>query len=330
MNAAGDTLTTQQRAAIAMGSNAGFQNQGAQCVAIGVQSGQYDQGLPKGNSIAIGTLAGQSKQSPSAIAIGDNAAVIGQGDVSIAIGAFAGNGAVQVQQFSNSIVINASGGKQQSLTTGTTHINPIRLWQYDTVLTYDDVTYSQYDPNFNPTNQIDQRYEVVNSVFSMPLYTWYPPQDPINNDPEYRSYSFTAISETFPWISPLIPSGNIICQTNQYEYYLYDCNLPPPLGTLVPLLTGFPLPTCVYNNLVSVVGCQGYVLLAYDPAGGYNYAAQFSGYWNYNNGLDPPQYIQCSWAATLQWLKYDPRAVYTDPNTGTRYRIMPLVANHTV
>jgi len=346
--AAGDLFTSQSYDAIAMGSQAGFQRQqkssiaiGSQAgniqqqnfnIAMGTQAGQYDQGLgpilTEGYSIAIGNQAANATQGSYAVAIGNQAAQTSQGDYAIAIGNRAGvDGLGAIIQFPTSIVINAHPIALQSLTPRSFHLRPTRNYQFDTVLTYDDNNFSTADPAANSF----QRFEVVHSVFSMPLYTWYPPQDPTNNDPEYRSYSFTAISETFPWSTPISPGGNIICQTNQYEYYLYDCNAPPLLGTLIPLLTGTPPPSCVYNNFTSVFGCQGYVLLAYDPTGGYNYAAQFSGYWYYQPSPDmSPSFIQCSWAATLQWLQFDTRSQYTDPSSARSYRIMPLVANHTV
>ena len=88
---------------VAIGSDAGRNNQGTSAVAIGMQAGLNNQGQ---ESIAIGKYAGFASQGTGSIAIGSNAAAQSLGEYSIAIGANAG-GASPLP--ANTIFVNANG-----------------------------------------------------------------------------------------------------------------------------------------------------------------------------------------------------------------------------
>ena len=79
---------SQQANAVAVGYNAGNDNQGQESVAIGNNAGQFTQGA---YSIAIGDNAGNDNQGQESVAIGKNAGQFTQGAYSIAIGDNAGH-----------------------------------------------------------------------------------------------------------------------------------------------------------------------------------------------------------------------------------------------
>jgi hypothetical protein len=99
---AGSTL--QSTAAIAIGLQAGYNNQGSSTIAIGVQAGstlqstaaiaigwQAGQTSQGSNTVTIGYRAGQNSQSTSAIAIGEEAGRNSQGLGAVAIGLQSGS-----------------------------------------------------------------------------------------------------------------------------------------------------------------------------------------------------------------------------------------------
>ena len=88
--------------AIAIGANAGFNNQSQNTIAIGVRPALTIQAE---NAIAIGTAASTS-QAENAIAIGANAGNTAQGANAIAIGESAG----RTTSEANSLILNSSGG----------------------------------------------------------------------------------------------------------------------------------------------------------------------------------------------------------------------------
>jgi hypothetical protein len=108
----------QQGASIAFGNAAGFDSQGSQSVAGGWMAGYDHQGS---NAVAVGTGAGKITQGNATVAIGWNAGETNQGANAIAIGEEAGS----TNQHANSIVINASGTALDSTNAGL-YINPIR------------------------------------------------------------------------------------------------------------------------------------------------------------------------------------------------------------
>ena len=87
---------------VAIGGAAGYNSQSGGAVAIGNYAGKDHQGE---NSVAIGVSAGQTSQNSYAIAIGSGAGSENQGFQSIAIGRLAGN----TDQHANTIVLNATG-----------------------------------------------------------------------------------------------------------------------------------------------------------------------------------------------------------------------------
>ena len=78
---------TLQSPAVAIGSEAGYTNQGDGAIAIGRVAGYKNQGDA---SVAIGRRAGTDTQSANAVAIGNFAAERRQGDDAVAIGSIAG------------------------------------------------------------------------------------------------------------------------------------------------------------------------------------------------------------------------------------------------
>jgi hypothetical protein len=78
---------TQGQAAVAVGRQSGVNNQGSQAIAVGYLAGQTDQG---NLAIAVGYAAGQIGQACQAIAIGTEAGMTLQGENTVAIGTNAG------------------------------------------------------------------------------------------------------------------------------------------------------------------------------------------------------------------------------------------------
>ena len=151
------TLRTAETT-IALGINAGQNNQGASSVAIGANAGSIAQG---GSSVAIGFDAGNGLQGNTAVAIGTHAGYAGQGGdavalgfgageftqglQAVAIGAYAG----QTSQAANTIILNASGSAVDGVAaqTNSFYVAPIRnatgangVVQYDS--TTKEVSYS--------------------------------------------------------------------------------------------------------------------------------------------------------------------------------------------
>lgn len=108
----------QYRNATAIGENAGQTYQGTYAIAMGQNAGQMRQSE---NAIAIGYNAGQTGQKSNTVAIGQNAGQYGQNPYTIAIGQNAG----QNNQVSNSIVFNATSSVVNATVPGT-FVKPIR------------------------------------------------------------------------------------------------------------------------------------------------------------------------------------------------------------
>ena len=144
------TLRTAETT-IALGVNAGQNNQGAASVAIGANAGSIAQG---GNAVAIGFDAGNGLQGNTAVAIGTHAGYAGQGGdavalgfgageftqglQAVAIGAYAG----QTSQAANTIILNASGSAVDgvALQTNSFYVAPIRTTANGTPLMYNSTT----------------------------------------------------------------------------------------------------------------------------------------------------------------------------------------------
>jgi hypothetical protein len=108
----------QDTYAVAIGRNAGTNNQSGYTVAIGTQSGNISQGFA---AVAIGSDAGVTSQGAYAVAIGQFAGAANQGANSIAIGYNAGTSGT----FASSIILNASGSVLNSAAAGF-YVNPVR------------------------------------------------------------------------------------------------------------------------------------------------------------------------------------------------------------
>jgi hypothetical protein len=119
---------------VAIGENAGYDNQYRNATAIGFNAGKTYQGT---YAIAVGQNAGQMRQSENAIAIGQNTGATGQKSNTVAIGQNAGQygqnpytvaigqNAGQNNQVSNSIILNASNTVVNASVPGT-FVKPIR------------------------------------------------------------------------------------------------------------------------------------------------------------------------------------------------------------
>jgi hypothetical protein len=88
--------TNQAQSTLAVGSYAGNSNQGFGAIGVGVRAGQTAQG---NQAVAVGGLAGQSNQGSSAVAVGQAAGQSNQGTYAVAVGVNAGltsQGAISV------------------------------------------------------------------------------------------------------------------------------------------------------------------------------------------------------------------------------------------
>ena len=144
------TLRTAETT-IALGVNAGQNNQGASSVAIGANAGYIAQG---GSSVAIGFDAGNGLQGNTAVAIGTHAGYAGQGGDAVALGFGAGEfsqglqavaiGAYAGQTFqpANTIILNASGSAVDGVAaqTNSFYVAPIRTTANGTPLMYNSTT----------------------------------------------------------------------------------------------------------------------------------------------------------------------------------------------
>ena len=147
------TLTTGSAAnTIAIGTSAGFLNQGGNAIAIGAGSGQYSQGT---GAIAIGANAGQSNQPANAIAIGTNAGAdnsgvgygapvayaTGLGNVPTGVGVSQnGQYITAVARGTNNVSVSTTGGPMTITTTASSATGQLVLMSangvYQLILPY--------------------------------------------------------------------------------------------------------------------------------------------------------------------------------------------------
>lgn len=140
----------QRNHAVALGAYAGKLNQKDAAIACGFFSGNDSQGK---YAIAIGNSTGQSSQGDFGVAIGNQAANIHQGIESLACGSFAGHKNLGYQSvalghkasydggdFSNTIVINATGTDLDPEGTDRTYIKPIREQLNNDFLFYNSIS----------------------------------------------------------------------------------------------------------------------------------------------------------------------------------------------
>ena len=125
--------SSQSSNTVAIGTFAGAVNQSSNAVAVGYQSGNVNQSL---DAVAIGYRAGASSQGNNAVAVGHLAGQSHQGRMAIAIGASAG----QINQSDNSIVINATGQGLNGSTPNAFYVDPIRENSGTSLLTYNPAT----------------------------------------------------------------------------------------------------------------------------------------------------------------------------------------------
>ena len=144
------TLRTAETT-IALGVNAGQNNQGASSVAIGANAGYIAQGgssvaigfvagngLQGNTAVAIGASAGYANQGADAVALGFGAGEFTQGLQAVAIGAYAGG----TSQPANTIILNASGSAVDGVAaqTNSFYVAPIRTTANGTPLMYNSTT----------------------------------------------------------------------------------------------------------------------------------------------------------------------------------------------
>jgi hypothetical protein len=140
----------QRNHGVALGAYAGQLNQKDAAIACGFFSGNDTQGK---YAIAIGNATGQSSQGDFGVAIGSSAANIHQGLESLACGSFAGHKNLGYQSvalghrasydggdFSNTIVINATGTDLDPEGTDRTYIKPIREQLNNDFLFYNSIS----------------------------------------------------------------------------------------------------------------------------------------------------------------------------------------------
>ena len=140
----------QRNHGVALGAYAGRINQKDAAVACGFFSGNDSQGK---YSIAIGNATGQSSQGDFATALGASSGNIHQGIESLACGSFAGHTNLGYRSialghrasydggdFSNTIVINATGTDLDPEGTDRTYIKPIREGLNNDFLFYDSIS----------------------------------------------------------------------------------------------------------------------------------------------------------------------------------------------
>ena len=141
--------------AVAIGFNAGAENQGIYSVALGGEAGHFNQGW---NAIAIGGASGNDHQGEDSIGIGNNSGCYGQGTQSIAIGNYSGfrhqgnsslsigNRAGYENQPDNTIVLNATGNDLNGVIGNAWYVAPIRNvnGMNSNLLAYDDVNKEIY------------------------------------------------------------------------------------------------------------------------------------------------------------------------------------------
>ena len=140
----------QKNHGVALGAYAGRINQQEAAVACGFFSGNDSQGK---YSIAVGNATGQSSQGDFGVALGASSGNIHQGIESLACGSFSGHKNLGYQSvalghrasynggdFSNTIVINATGTNLDPEGTDRTYIKPIREGLNNDFLFYDSIS----------------------------------------------------------------------------------------------------------------------------------------------------------------------------------------------
>ena len=115
------------------------------CSLTSVSIGNETGWLQGQKAVAIGYNAGRQEQNNNAIAIGDMAGMLNQGQNSIAIGKDAGC----KNQHKNSIVLNASGNPLQTIQSDSVYIKPIQEKKTKYGLFYDpasgEVSYAKLE-----------------------------------------------------------------------------------------------------------------------------------------------------------------------------------------
>jgi hypothetical protein len=279
-----------------------------------------------GSAIAIGYQAGLLSQSNYSIVIGDTAASVvanAPGADSIAIGKNASANAA----FDDTITLSAAPPPFSLEPSGInrTHIYPIREDYRDSILVYDDPTYNPDTSSAPVLPPQSNRYEINTACYAMPLYTYFPPEHIDNSGAEWISYSFTGITEIFPFGGIRIPG----CQTNSYNYYLIDCNALVVIGPGPILKAG---QQCIPDTAnFPVRPCRPYFVIAVDPNGRYDQCCMVTGYWWYGI-TNPEETVQITWTGSVGWLR-DKRSnipANTIPGIDVDSKILLLGANHTV
>lgn len=103
LDASGSKSSLQGNYSIALGSSAGYFEQGVNTIAIGFEAGKISQGGNDGLCVALGNRAGFENQGPNSIAVGPGAGSLNLGINSIAIGYNTSS-----ENFDNTVVIGSN------------------------------------------------------------------------------------------------------------------------------------------------------------------------------------------------------------------------------
>ena len=205
----------QKNHALALGAYAGRINQQDAAIACGFFCGNNAQGK---YAVGLGNACAQSLQGDFAVAIGASSGNIHQGIESLACGSFAGHKNLGYRSvalghrashdggdFSNTIVINATGTDLDPEGTDRTYIKPIREGLNNDFLFYDsisgEVTRSvavNFTSNILINNQAGVSGEVLTSQGTLGTPIWQAPQAPA---------SVSVSAKGFPPANPEVTSG---------------------------------------------------------------------------------------------------------------------------
>jgi hypothetical protein len=168
----------------------------------------------------------------------------------------------------------------------------------------------------------------------MPIYTFIPPYDSIGQPPPleptpWKSTSFTATSQGFPYTITSGPLFQPNCQKNKYTYYVVKCG-GTPLQLVDKVLNSGQ--SCEIGPGIRVDSCERYFVVITDPINNppvFDHCCRLNSYFvSENTGEN----LQESWSASVGWLN-DIRSVIPpgaisgiDPES----RYLLLGANHTV
>ena len=255
----------QSNHGVALGAYAGRLNQKDAAVACGFFSGNDTQGK---YAIAIGNATGQSSQGDFGVAIGASSGNIHQGIESLACGSFAGHKNLGYQSvalghrasydggdFSNTIVINATGTDLDPEGTDRTYIKPIREQLNNDFLFYNSIS-----------------GEVTRSVavnFTSNIFI----NGDRGNENDVLTSQGTLGTPIWRAVTPATPDFLLFGKDAQQSLTVNQWNI-------VPLTYSFGgTPAANNHSNITIEPATGIITFA--NAGTYAINVQLQGYWNY-------------------------------------------------